>query len=114
MHAYPRRFVARDLDPADLRTVGSGYRVLHVLPHCADARPAGFRAREILLGRRVERRGYPPEFRRNVLDLLEAGREATDPAHALEISTQTIYTWRRQDRIDRGLEPGLTTASRSS
>jgi transposase len=23
------------------------------------------------------------------------------------ISDQSIYTWRRQDRLDRGLEPGL-------
>ncbi len=59
------------------------------------------------------RRGYPPEFRRKVLDLLEAGRTATELAHDLDISTQTIYTWRRQDRIDRGLEPGLTTGEKA-
>ena len=52
------------------------------------------------------RRRYPPEFRRKVLDLVEAGRPI---AEALGISDQSIYTWRRQDRIDRGLEPGLTT-----
>lgn len=28
----------------------------------------------------------------------------------LDISAQTIYNWRRQDRIDRGLQPGLSTA----
>ncbi|WP_188196109.1 transposase [Nonomuraea sp. SYSU D8015] len=38
------------------------------------------------------RRGYPPEFRRKVLDLLEAGRTATELARDLEISTQTLYT----------------------
>lgn len=59
------------------------------------------------------RRGYPPEFRRKVLDLLEAGRAATELAHDLDISTQTIYTWRRQDRIDRGLEPGLTSGEKA-
>jgi transposase len=32
---------------------------------------------------------------------------------ALGISDQTIYTWRRQDRIDKGLEPGLTSAEKS-
>jgi transposase-like protein len=31
-------------------------------------------------------------------------------AHDLDISDQTIYSWRRQDRIDRGLQPGLSTA----
>ena len=56
------------------------------------------------------RRGYPPEFRRRVLDLLDAGRPVADVARDLRISDQTIYTWRRQDRIDRGLEAGTTTA----
>ena len=56
------------------------------------------------------RRGYPPEFRRKVLDLVEAGRPVAEVAQALGISDQSIYTWRRQDRIDRGLEPGLTSA----
>ena len=55
------------------------------------------------------RRGYPPEFRRKVLDLVEAGRPIAEIAKALGISDQSIYTWRRQDRIDRGLEPGLTS-----
>ena len=59
------------------------------------------------------RRGYPAEFRRKVLDLVEAGRPVAEVAKALGISDQTIYTWRRQDRIDQGLEPGLTSAEKS-
>ena len=59
------------------------------------------------------RRGYPAEFRRKVLDLVESGRPVADAAKALGISDQTIYTWRRQDRIDKGLEPGLTSAEKS-
>ena len=59
------------------------------------------------------RRGYPPEFRRKVLDLIEAGRPIAEVAQALGISDQSIYSWRRQDRIDRGLEPGLTGAEKS-
>ncbi|WP_306356276.1 MULTISPECIES: IS3 family transposase [unclassified Nocardia] len=59
------------------------------------------------------RRGYPPEFRRKVLDLVEAGRKVADIARDLDISDQTIYTWRRQDRIDRGLEAGLTSAEKA-
>jgi transposase-like protein len=39
------------------------------------------------------RRGYPPEFRRKVLDLVEAGRSVADVARDLEISEQSIYTW---------------------
>ena len=31
-------------------------------------------------------------------------------ARDIQISTDTIYTWRRQDRIDRGLVPGVSTA----
>ncbi len=34
-------------------------------------------------------------------------------AHDLGISDQTVYSWRRQDRVDRGLESGLTTAERA-
>jgi len=59
------------------------------------------------------RRGYPAEFRRRVLDLVEAGRKIADVAADLGISDQTIYTWRRQDRIDRGLEPGLSSAEKA-
>ncbi|MCA1840929.1 MAG: transposase, partial [Actinobacteria bacterium] len=55
------------------------------------------------------RRGHPPEFRRKVIDLLEAGRKVADIARDLEISEQTIYTWRHQHQIDRGIEPGLST-----
>jgi transposase-like protein len=59
------------------------------------------------------RRGYPPEFRQRVLDLLAAGRRPTDLARDLGISSQTIYVWRRQDQIDRGEVPGLTSAERT-
>lgn len=58
------------------------------------------------------RPGYPAEFRRKVLDLLAEGRSVASIAHDLDISDQTIYTWRRQDRIDRGEQPGLTTAEK--
>ena len=58
------------------------------------------------------RRGYPPEFRRRVLDLLAAGRRVTDLARDLGVSNQTIYIWRRQEEVDRGLVAGLTSAER--
>lgn len=61
----------------------------------------------------MARPGYPAEFRRKVLDLVEAGRSIADVAHDLEISEQSIYTWRRQDRVDRGLVPGLTSAEKA-
>jgi len=60
----------------------------------------------------VGRRGYPPAFRRKVLDLVAAGRPVIEVAGDLGISCQTIYAWRRQDRIDQGLEPGGGRAER--
>lgn len=59
------------------------------------------------------RRGYPPEFRRKVLDLVEAGRSVADVASDLHISDQSIHSWRRQDRIDRGIVPGLTSLEKA-
>jgi transposase len=55
------------------------------------------------------RQGYWAEFRSKVLDLLVAGPSVASVAHDLDISDQRIYNWRRQDRIDRGLQPGLST-----
>ena len=55
------------------------------------------------------RRGYSAEFRRRVIDWLAIGRQVADVARDLGISEQAIYGWRRQERIDRGLEPGLST-----
>jgi len=67
------------------------------------------------LGRRAGpgRRGYPAEFRRRALDLLAAGKKVGDLARALEVSEQTTYGWRRQERIDRGVEAGLSTLDRA-
>lgn len=58
-------------------------------------------------------RSYPPEFRRKVLDLLAAGRSVTEVAEDLGISGACVYNWRKQDRIDRGELPGLSTPERA-
>lgn len=58
------------------------------------------------------RRAYPAEFRRRVLDLLAGGRKIVDLSRDLGVSEQTIYTWRQQERIDRGLVPGLISVER--
>ena len=60
----------------------------------------------------MARRGYSSEFRRRVLDLVEGGRRVTEIAIDLGISELTIYTWRRQARIDAGIEAGLSTSER--
>ena len=59
-------------------------------------------------------RGYPPEFRRRVLDLIDAGRKVRDVARDLEISEQTVYVWRKQHRVDEGLELGLSSSERAA
>ena len=56
---------------------------------------------------------YPPEFRRKVLDLLAAGRSVAVLSADLGVSAQTIYNWRRQDAIDRGLVPGLSSTEQA-
>jgi transposase len=59
------------------------------------------------------RRGYPAEFRQRVLDLIAAGRRVRDVAADLAISEQTVYSWRRQERVDQGIDPCLTSAERA-
>ena len=60
----------------------------------------------------MARKGYPAEFRRRALDLVAAGKTVTEVARLLEVSSQSIYTWRRQELIDRGELPGLNSEER--
>ena len=60
----------------------------------------------------MARKGYPAEFRRRALDLVAAGKTVAEVARLLEVSDQSIYTWRRQELIDRGELPGLSSAER--
>ena len=55
-------------------------------------------------------RSCPAEFRRKVLDLVGAGRPVAEIAERLGVTGQTIYNWRNQDRVERGLRAGVTTA----
>ena len=59
------------------------------------------------------RRGYPAELRRRVIDLLATGRKVADVARDLGVSEHAIYGWRRQEQVDRGLEPGLSTGEKA-
>lgn len=54
-------------------------------------------------------RGYLVDFRREVLDLVEAGRPIAEIAAQLGVTGRTIYNWRNWDEIDRGLCPGVST-----
>jgi transposase-like protein len=56
-------------------------------------------------------KGYPAKFRRRALDLVRSGQPVAQVAVELRISAQAIYTWRKQDEIDRGEHTGLTTVT---
>jgi transposase-like protein len=56
----------------------------------------------IVKGDDMARRGYPPEFRRRVVELVEGGRKVAEVAADLGTNEQTVYMWRRQARIDAG------------
>jgi transposase-like protein len=55
-------------------------------------------------------KSYPPEFRRKVIDLVEAGRPVAQVAADLGISEQIVYIWRRQHLVDSGRLPGTTSS----
>ena len=61
----------------------------------------------------MARKGYPPEFRRRVVEVVEGGRKVAEVAADLGVSEQSIYTWRRRARIDAGVEAGLTSAEKA-
>lgn len=55
-------------------------------------------------------RTFPVEFRRKVLDLIDAGRSVAEIAAQLGVTAQTVYNWRNQDQIDRGVRAGISTS----
>lgn len=54
-------------------------------------------------------RKYPPEVRRQVIELARSGTRVKQLAATFNVSQGTIYNWLKQDRIDRGEELGKTT-----
>ena len=54
-------------------------------------------------------RPYPPEFRLRAVALVRAGKPITTAAIELGISAAALHKWVRQDQVDRGERPGLTT-----
>lgn len=55
-------------------------------------------------------RAYPAEFRRRAMALVEAGQSVAKTAADLGITDSALYHWMKQDKIDRGVIPGRTTA----
>jgi transposase len=45
-------------------------------------------------------------------DLVAAGKTVAEVARLLEVSDQSTYMWRRQELIDRGELPGLSSVER--
>ena len=66
------------------------------------------------------RPAYPAEFRRQMVDLVRAGRDPTDLAREFEPSRQTIQNWVAEADCSEGrreaksptADPGLTTTER--
>jgi transposase len=57
-------------------------------------------------------RTYDPEFRRRVVELVRSGRPARVVAAELGLAEATVYRWKAQDLIDRGIKPGTSTSER--
>jgi transposase len=56
---------------------------------------------------------YPPEFRQQILALVEAGRSIASLSKEFGLSEQSIRNWRKHADIDSGTRTdGLTTAER--
>ena len=56
---------------------------------------------------------YPPEFRRQMVELVRAGRSPEELAKEFEPTAQSIGNWVRQADRDEGLRSdGLTTSER--
>jgi transposase len=59
------------------------------------------------------RRPYPPEFRREAVQLVRSGRSVKDVAESLGCSDQSLHIWVKQDQLDRKeREDGLSSAER--
>lgn len=62
---------------------------------------------------RQKQRVYPPEFRQQLIALVEAGRTPEELSREFEPSGQTIRNWVQQAARDRGASAkGLTTEER--
>ena len=56
---------------------------------------------------------YPPEFRRQIIELVRVGRTPVESSREFELSAQTVRNWVKQSDVDEGRrEDGLTTGER--
>ena len=52
---------------------------------------------------------YPPEFRRQMVELVRSGRSVEELAREFEPSAGAIRNWVKQNHVDTGKTPGVTT-----
>ena len=52
---------------------------------------------------------YPVEVRKQVVELARSGTRVAQLAETFGMSEAVIYGWLKQERIDRGEAPGLST-----
>lgn len=57
------------------------------------------------------RPAYPPEFRREAVQMLRAGRTPKELAKSLGVSEQTLRNWRRQEQGDRHERVDVATSA---
>jgi transposase len=56
---------------------------------------------------------YPPEFRREAVQMVRSGRSVKDVAGSLGMTPQSLRNWVRQEQVDRHeRDDGLTSAER--
>jgi transposase len=55
-------------------------------------------------------RTYDAALRRRVVELVRAGRPVRVVAAELELAEATVYRWKAQDLVDRGVKPGISTS----
>lgn len=83
------------------------------MPRVLRRPPTGFRCHDRNRRATWHEGGTRWSFGNRVVALVEGGRKVAEVAAELGVSEQTIYTWRRQARIDAGLEAGVTTGDRT-
>ena len=54
-------------------------------------------------------RRYPPQMRRQVIELARSGTRVKQLAVTFQVSEATVYNWTKQDKTDRGEIAGLST-----
>src|SRR5665213_2530877 len=54
-------------------------------------------------------RSYPPEVRRQVVELARSGTKVAQLVATCAMSEATVYNWLRQEQIDRGEVSGTST-----